>query len=94
MIVRDKVGSYQSAKDCEVELQSWLQQYSSERSDLKPEMAARYPVRRAIVKITEMQGKPGHYQGVIHMKTHYTVDQLVSDLKLTTELGGAAGQLV
>jgi type VI secretion system protein ImpD len=86
VMARDKVGSYASAKDCERLLQHWLDQYTTGREDLSWEMMARYPLRQARVIVEENREKPGSYQSVIHLKCHYTVDHLVSELKLTTTL--------
>lgn len=86
VIVRDKIGSYITADACERYLQDWLDQYSTGRDDLSWEMMARYPLREARVRVAEEPGKPGHYSSIIHLKTHYSVDHLVSELKLTTSL--------
>lgn len=90
VMIRDKVGAYIRPQECERLLQQWLDQYTTGRDDLAWEMLARYPLREARVEVTEEPGKPGVYQSIIHLKTHYTVDQLVSELRLTTSLNPAA----
>ena len=91
VLIRDKVGSFLTEQDCERYLQRWLEQYTTGRDDLSWEMRARYPLRSARVLVRELPGKPGTYSCVIHLKPHYVADQLVSELKLTTELANAAG---
>ncbi|WP_233998731.1 type VI secretion system contractile sheath large subunit [Microbulbifer pacificus] len=86
VMIRDKVGAYMNAADCERQLQQWMDAYTTGREDLSWEMLARYPLREARVRVMNEPGKPGSYQSVIHLKTHYTVDHLVSELKLTTAL--------
>ena len=86
VMIRDKVGAYMNAKDCERQLQKWLDQYTTGRDDLSWEMLARYPLREARVQVVDEPGKIGSYQSIIHLKSHYTVDHLVSELKLTTAL--------
>jgi len=86
VIVRDMIGSYTTADSCERFLQNWLDDYSTGRDDLSWEMMARYPLREARVRVEEEPGKPGYYSSIIHLKTHYSVDHLVSELKLTTSL--------
>lgn len=86
VMIRDKVGAYMNAADCERQLQQWMDRYTTGRDDLSWEMLARYPLREARVRVMDEPGKAGSYQSVIHLKTHYTVDHLVSELKLTTAL--------
>ena len=86
VMIRDKVGAYMNAADCERQLQQWMDRYTTGREDLSWDMLARYPLREARVKVMDEPGKIGSYQSVIHLKTHYTVDHLVSELKLTTAL--------
>ena len=59
VMIRDKVGGYFGAQDCERYLQRWLEQYTTGRDDLPWEMMARYPLREARVRVLEEPGKPG-----------------------------------
>lgn len=86
LMIRDKVGSFVSADGCRQYLQKWLEQYVSGRDDLSWEMRARYPLRNARVEVAELPGKSGSYSAIIYLKPHYVADQLVSELRLTTEL--------
>ncbi|WP_281648661.1 type VI secretion system contractile sheath large subunit [Parendozoicomonas sp. Alg238-R29] len=88
VMIRDKVGQFITAKDCERFLQEWLNQYVSGRDDLKWEMLARYPLRGARVDVREQPGSAGAYYSTIYLRPHYSADHLVSELRLTTELAG------
>jgi len=86
IIVRDKIGSFLSADDCENYLREWLFSYTTGREDLAWDDQARYPLREANVRVKEHPMKPGHYACVIHLKPHYQLDHMVSELELVTEL--------
>lgn len=89
VMIRDKVGSFISAEDCEAFLTQWLFRYTTGRDDLDWDEQARYPLREASVRVNESPGKPGQYLCVIHLVPHYQLDQMVSELELVTELAQA-----
>ncbi len=86
VMIRDKVGSFTTAEDCEDYLRDWLFKYTTGREDLEWEEQARYPLREAEVKVKEHPQKPGSYACVIHLRPHYQLDNMVSELELVTEL--------
>ena len=89
VMIRDKIGSFITAAECEDFLQKWLHQYTTGREDLEWEEQARYPLREAAVRVQEHPDKPGIFLCVIHLKPHYQLDQMVSELELVTELAQA-----
>lgn len=86
VIIRDKVGSFITAEECEDFLTKWLFKYTTGREDLDWEEQARYPLREASVRVNEHPEKPGQYLCVIHLVPHYQLDHMVSELELITEL--------
>ena len=86
VIIRDKVGSFVTALDCEEVLRKWLFKYTSGRQDLAWEDQARYPLRESKVSVKEHPEKPGQFVCTIQLVPHYQVDQMVSELELVTEL--------
>jgi len=86
VMIRDKVGSYSTEKECEDFLLKWLNQYTTGRDDLSWDMRARYPLRDVRLTVRETPGSPGQYSCIIYLKPHYIAENLVTELKLTTEL--------
>ncbi len=86
VMIRDKVGAFITASECEDYLRDWLFKYTTGREDLDWEEQARYPLREAAVQVRDHPEKPGLYLCVIHLKPHYQLDQMVSELELVTEL--------
>lgn len=90
IMIRDKVGSFATDKECERHLQKWLDQYTTGLDDLNWEVRAQYPLRSARVSVKEKTGSPGVFNSVIYLKPHYIAENLISELKLTTELMSTA----
>ena len=90
VIIRDKVGSFITAEECEDFLREWLFKYTTGSEDLEWEEQARYPLREAAVNVKDHPEKPGDYICVIHLRPHYQLDNLVSELELVTELAQTA----
>jgi type VI secretion system protein ImpD len=86
VIIRDKVGSFITADACEDYLRNWLFRYTTGREDLDWEEQARYPLREAAVRVKEHPEKPGQFVCVIHLRPHYQLDNMVSELELVTVL--------
>ncbi len=83
---RDKVGGFTTAESLEREFQKWLFNYTMSSDDVSEEMCFRYPLNEARIKIKEKSGQAGHYYSVIHLKPHFQLDQMVSTIRLVTEL--------
>lgn len=90
VMIRDKIGSFMTAEDCEDFLRDWLFEYTTGQEDLEWEEQARYPLREAAVTVKDHPDKPGSYVCVIHIRPHYQLDNMVSELELVTELAQAA----
>ncbi len=86
VMIRDKIGAFISADECEQFLRQWLFRYTTGREDLEWEEQARYPLRESAVSVEEHPERPGQYVCKIHLVPHYQVDQMVSELELVTEL--------
>jgi type VI secretion system ImpC/EvpB family protein len=83
---RDKLGSFTGPSECAHHLTSWLQNYVSGNDDAGPDLKARYPLREARVEVRPRADNPGVYTCVIHLRPHFQLDQIVTAVKLVTEI--------
>lgn len=83
---RDKVGGYQDASALEREFQVWLHQYTTASDEASDELRAKYPLHEAKINLRMKREMPGHYYSVIHLRPHFQLEQMVSSIKLITEL--------
>jgi len=86
LMVRDWTGSIVNTTDCQRRLQEWLNRYTTASEDSSAELKARYPLASSRVELMEQPGRPGHLSCVIHLQPHFQLDQLMSSIRLVTEL--------
>ena len=85
-MMRDKIGSFMSRKECEDFLNQWILQYVVGNDDVAAEVKARKPLREAKIEVVEVPGKPGAYRAVAFLKPHFQLDELTISLRLVADL--------
>lgn len=85
-IMRDKIGSYMTRKECEVYLNRWISNYVVSSEDAGMELKAKHPLKEARVEVADIPGKPGCYRAVCFLKPHFQLDELTISLRLVAEL--------
>jgi type VI secretion system protein ImpD len=92
VIVRDRLGRFETPQDIEDQLSAWLLNYVTGNEDGGDDIKARYPLRAGQVQVRDTPGSPGAYRCIIHLQPHFHMDHVVSSFRLVTELNrsGAA----
>jgi len=85
-MMRDKIGSFMTRKDCEDFLNRWINKYVISTEDAGQELKAKFPLKEARIEVAEVPGKPGVYRAVAFMKPHFQLDELTVSLRLVAEL--------
>ena len=85
-MMRDKIGSFMSRKNCEDFLNKWITQYVLLDDDASQEQKARFPLREARIEVEEIAGKPGAYRAISYLKPHFQLDELDVSLRLVADL--------
>jgi type VI secretion system protein ImpD len=86
IIMRDKVGSFIEAYNCEQYLQKWLLQYCAAPSMHQDNVYYKYPLREAKVKLRNIPGKPGSYYCHMHLQPHYQLDSIETSLQFKSQV--------
>ena len=89
-MMRDKIGSFMSRKDCENWLNNWIMNYVTPDETATPSTKAAKPLRDARIDVSEVPGKPGVYRAVAFLKPHFQLDELSVSLRLVAELPPSA----
>lgn len=86
VIGREKVGRFATAEELQQMLQDWLHKYTTSNESASASLKARYPLAASRVEVSERPGDPGHFNCVVHLQPHFQLDQLVSTIRLVTEI--------
>lgn len=86
VMMREKIGSFLSAHECQSFMEEWLAKYCTGGDNLDWSTKARYPLRSVRLDVREKPMDPGHYICDIHLSPHYQYDGLVGEIRLTTEI--------
>lgn len=86
VIMRDKVGSFQTRGEIEKYLNNWIAQYVLLNDDAPQSAKARFPLREARVDVTEIGGKPGCYNATVFLRPHFQLEELTASIRLVAEL--------
>jgi type VI secretion system protein ImpC len=90
VIMRDKVGSFQTRADVERYLNNWIADYVLLNPSASQESKAAYPLSEARVDVTEVPGKPGAYRATCFLKPHFQMEELTTSIRLVADLPAAA----
>lgn len=86
VIMRDKVGSFQTRGEIETYLNNWIADYVLINDTAPQATKARFPLGEARVDVTEVPGKPGAYQATCFLKPHFQMEELTASIRLVAEL--------
>lgn len=92
VMARDHVGRFTTASTLQTKLNDWLRNYTIGNTDAGPELLARYPLSSASVEVKEVPGRPGTMSCIMRLQPHFQFDQIVTGLKLRTDLQPGAGR--
>lgn len=86
VMARDKIGSFMEASDCETWLNRWIANYVDATDGAGQEARARYPLREARVEVREVEGSPGSYSAVAHLRPWLQFEELTTSMRLVARI--------
>ncbi len=86
VMMRDKIGSFMSRDQCEAFLNRWISKYVLVDDMASQDMKAKFPLREAKIEVSEIPGKPGHYNAVAFLRPHFQLEALSVSLRLVAKL--------
>jgi type VI secretion system protein ImpC len=86
IMARDKVGSFLEAKDAENMMNRWIQNYCNSNPEAGADSKARYPLAEAKIEVVEVEGAPGSYNAVAHLRPWLQMEELTTSLRLVASI--------
>ena len=91
VMMRDKVGSFQTRQGVESYLGEWLSSYVLLSPNATQGEKARFPLAEGRVDVTEVPGKPGVYSATVFLRPHFQMEELTTSIRLVAELPASVG---
>lgn len=91
VIVRDKIGSFQTQGDLQTYLNNWIANYVLLNPTAPQALKAQYPLSEAQIDVTEVPGKPGSYRAIAFLRPHFQLEELSASIRLVAELPVSVG---
>lgn len=86
VLMRDKIGSFQSRENVETYLNQWIADYILLDDNASQSSKASYPLREARVDVFDIPGKPGSYKATVFLRPHFQLNELTASIRLVAEL--------
>ncbi|MGF1756066.1 type VI secretion system contractile sheath large subunit [Vibrio makurazakiensis] len=88
--VREMIGSFSSAAECELYLTQWIEKFSSNVSFANEETLSKYPLSFAKISVTESPSQAGSFFCTLRIVPQYQFDHFSGEVVLTTDLDEVA----
>jgi type VI secretion system protein ImpD len=86
VIMRDKLGAFTTAEECEYFISQWLNNYCAATQGQSIEALAKQPLQAAQVIVKSLPGRVGHYVCEMNISPHSQFDDMQSQLTLVTKV--------
>ncbi len=71
VIQRENIGTWKERGELETELNKWISQYVSDQDNPSPGVRSRRPLRKAEIKVSDVEGEPGWYRVTMKIQPHF-----------------------
>ena len=71
VLQREQIGTWKERSDLERELNQWIGQYVADFDDPAPGVRSRRPLRKASIKVEDVEGQPGWYRCNMQVRPHF-----------------------
>ena len=71
VLQRENIGSWKNRGELEQELGNWIRQYVSDQDNPSAEVRSRRPLRRAEIRVEDVEGEPGWYSVSMSVQPHF-----------------------
>ena len=88
VIMRERIGTFMTRGNVESFLNDWIANYVLLDDNAPQEVKASYPLRAAMVTVTDDPANPGSYKATVFLKPHFQLEELTTSIRLVAQLPG------
>ena len=86
VIMRERIGTFMTRANVEAFLNDWIANYVLLDDNAPQEVKAAYPLRAAMVNVTDDPANPGSYKATVFLKPHFQLEELTTSIRLVADL--------
>jgi type VI secretion system protein ImpC len=86
VINRTELGTFKTRETLEAHLNRWIGNYVVGNDNASDDMKAAHPLREALIKVEDVEGKPGYYNAVAWLRPHLHLEGLTTSLRLVAQI--------
>jgi type VI secretion system protein ImpC len=86
VIQRENIGTWKGRNELQNELQKWIRQYISDMDNPQAGIIGKRPLRRAEIKVLDVEGDPGWYKVDMKIQPHFKYEGASFTLSLVGKL--------
>jgi len=86
VLMREKIGSFMTRQNVNDYLNTWIAQWVLLDDSAPQHIKAKYPLREAMIEVSDIAGKPGAYKATIFLRPHFQLEELNTSIRLVAEL--------
>jgi len=91
VMMRDKIGSFETRSEIEKFLNSWISNYVLLDDTASQYSKSKFPLRGALIEVKDVPGYPGSYRAIIYLRPHFQLEEMTASIRLVAQLPAPAG---
>lgn len=85
VLIRDRIGSYQTAADCQFFLENWIADYVIGNDNASSALKTRKPIKEVRISVVDVPDKPGAFSCSVTIQPHFYGANVKTSISIVSE---------